>query len=153
MKIEEINNQELIGLNVTKQVQGILPTTPNEEKRDTISISEEGKQLNEKSRLLKTAAHELQEIPDVRFEKIERAVSRIAENFYERPEIQQKIAENMLHETKELHIAETEQGKSVTFATKVETIRHKIASGFYNNPEVVQKVAEKLLQDIEQVSR
>ncbi len=146
MKVEQIKNQEYIIQNVANQVQ--KAPSPKVEKRDSVSISKEGKQLNEKSRLLKTAVQKFQQLPDVRFEKIEKAVNRIAENFYEHPEVQNKIVENILHEAKELHTLETEREGKTTFTKKVEVIRHRIATGFYNKPEVIQKIAGSLLREV-----
>ena len=94
----------------------------------------------EEARLLEGAKLVLESLPEVRADKVELAKQRLAEGFYNKPEVQAAIAGRILAD-RELNPA-----PGLTPEREAE-IRRRLDSGFYDSPEAQDKIARGLLDD------
>jgi len=148
MKINEINSQKYIA-NISQNAAKKEPVVKKQAAngKDEIQLSLKGKQLSHSKHLLRLAKEKLKSIPDVRYDKIEKAVKNIQEGKYNRPEVVQKIAANLIQTPDFQEIVQQKVQNKIIPSEKVQEIRTKMDSGFYSTPEVVNKVAQKIIQD------
>lgn len=119
-------------------------------------------QISDKARTLKsqqeTAVAALKETPDVRRARVEEVKARVAQGYYDRPEVRQAVADSVLNSgvVKEA-VAEKRQANAIKTAVastpdvrkdKVDQAKQRAASGFYDVPEVRRKVADGLVEGV-----
>lgn len=94
----------------------------------------------EDARILEGAKLLYEALPEVRSDKIKLARQRLAQGFYDRPEVRQEIA-NRLVADPEAHAVPplTEEKTSV--------IKGRLENGYYDQPEVKSQIARNLLDD------
>jgi len=98
--------------------------------------------VRQEARILDAAKLVYEALPDVRADKVELARKRLAEGFYDRPEVQEQIAAKLAGD------AEARPAPSLTLAQKAD-IQRRLAEGFYDRPEVVDEIARGLAEDVE----
>ncbi|TKJ40266.1 hypothetical protein CEE37_08035 [candidate division LCP-89 bacterium B3_LCP] len=120
-------------------------TTTEASSKDTVHVDEkrqENVRLAENARLL------LEELPDVRSERVEQARRRLQEGFYDDPEVLAKTAGKILQERSEVINANLKSAdQDDTNGEKVQNAKRRVASGYYDKPEVLEKTAENILKD------
>lgn len=116
-------------------------------------------QISDKARTLKsqqeTAAAALKETPDARQARVDQAKARVAEGYYDRPEVRQAVADSILDsgvmkqvaaEKRQVNTAKASMADVPNArADQVAQAKQRAASGFYDTQEVRQKVADGLL--------
>jgi len=124
---------------------------------DTTHISEEAKQLQQAARLIQESVHQLKQMPDTREEAVQRAKERVAEGFYDNPEVLENLADIL---TEHLNadgplsasdlatdvIANIAPEHSNFTRVDLEDIKHNIESNLYQNEVVIDKVAARILR-------
>jgi len=96
----------------------------------------------QESRILDGARLVYDALPDVRADKVELAKKRLAEGYYDRPEVQDQIAAKLAADS-EAHPA------PALSAEQKDVIRQRLAEGYYNHPAVVNSIAQGLAEDAE----
>ncbi|GEM_PF-601115 len=119
-------------------------------------------QISDKARTLKsqqeTAAAALKETPDARQARVEQVKARVAEGYYDRPEVRQAVADSILNsgvvkevaaERRQVNVARTSMSEVPDVrADQVAQAKQRAASGFYDMREVRQKVVDGLIDGI-----
>jgi len=93
------------------------------------------------SNLLEGAKLVFEAIPDVRADRVALAKQRLADGFYDKPEIADRIADRMVADP------EAQPSASLSLSQQGE-IRRKLAEGFYDSPEAIEKIAGGLIEDL-----
>ncbi len=76
-------------------------------------------------------------LPDVRADRVAAATKRLAEGFYDRPEVVDQIAARLA--------ADPEARPAAPLSLEQQSeIRRRLAEGYYDSPEAVEKIAEGL---------
>jgi len=98
--------------------------------------------LQQESRILDAARLVYDALPDVRADKVKLAKERLADGFYNRPEIQDKIVE---------HLAIDAEARPVLplSANHKDLIAKRIADGYYDKPEIQEQIARGMAEDAE----
>lgn len=116
-------------------------------------------QISDRARTLKsqqeTAAAALKETPDARQARVEQVKARVAEGYYDRPEVRQAVADSILDsgvmkevasERRQVNIARASAADVPDVrADQVAQVKQRVASGFYDTEEVRQGLADGLL--------
>ncbi len=145
MKIPDISGPNAIGPS-----KGITPERtkpPKAEPREKPSPqkptdrAEVVPERQEDARILQAARLVLDSLPDLREGKMELARRRLAEGFYDRPEVQGEIAGNIL--------ADPEIGPEPEELPpeRAAEIKRRLAEGYYDQPDVQDRIARGLLDD------
>lgn len=126
--------------------------------KDSVKISEKGKALQRNEAELLIAKKALSELPDVRQEKVQSAISNINDNIYQtsnaKEQISQKIIESGIFKKEIQQIAVSSKYKSELKnisnirQNKISEVREKIKNNFYNNKNIISELAEKFLKDL-----
>ncbi len=135
------------------QVKG----TPKPEKGkpksiDKVEVAGVTKQSKETARLFHLAKSKLQQVSDVRYDKLQAARKKIENGEYNRPEVLNALAEK-LAKNPEIRAAlggiESNTSMEGLSPQRMEVIRNRVKSGYYNRPEVVDKIADSLLTHLD----
>ncbi|OGG46638.1 MAG: hypothetical protein A3F84_17865 [Candidatus Handelsmanbacteria bacterium RIFCSPLOWO2_12_FULL_64_10] len=119
-------------------------------------------QISDKARTLKsqqeTATAALKETPDTRQARVEQVKARVAEGYYDRPEVRQAVADSILDsgvvkevaaERRQVNVARTSMSDVPDVRTdQVAQAKQRVAGGFYDTPEVRQKMVDGLLDGV-----
>lgn len=97
-------------------------------------------ELQDASRLKEAAQLVLRELPDVRPDRVELARRRLAEGYYDRPEVRQAVAAAILADP-EL------PAPSALTPQRLAEIRRRLTERFYDQPEVVERIIHGLARD------
>ncbi len=116
------------------------PTYPGKvesqkDRADLTPVNQENSRTLEASKLL------LESIPDVRLDKIELARRRLADGFYDQPEIRAEIAARMISDP------EVNPALNKLSAGETEKIRERLQSGYYDKPEIREDIAKGMIDD------
>jgi hypothetical protein len=105
---------------------------------DTTEI---GKVSQEDSRSLEGAKLVIETLPEVRTDKVELARQRLAEGYYDKPEVRDAIAGKML--------ADPEANPAIGELDEkdISSIKSKLQTGFYDQPDVRDKIAGGMIDD------
>ncbi|NQT34057.1 hypothetical protein HQ587_02610 [bacterium] len=145
MYIYDINNTggiDPIDGSIPKPVKPATEKPPEADQiKPEVDRAELEQSRTEDSRAFQAAKLVLETIPDVRDDKIELALKRLEEGFYDRPEI--------LAETVAGMIADPEANPSLRTLTseEIETIRNRIESGYYGKEEIRNIIASGIIDD------
>lgn len=116
-------------------------------------------QISDRARTLKsqqeTAAAALKETPDARQARVEQVKARVAEGYYDRPEVRQAVADSILDSGVMKEVASERRQVNIARASaadvpdvrvdQVAQVKQRVASGFYDTEEVRQGLADGLL--------
>jgi hypothetical protein len=126
--------------------------------KDSVKISEKGKALQRNEAELLIAKKALSELPDVRQEKIQSAISNIKDNIYQSLGSKEQISKNLLEsgifneEIYQLAISSKYKSELKKIPdirkNKLNEVRGKIKNNFYNNKNIISELTEKLLKDL-----
>ncbi|NVM04888.1 MAG: flagellar biosynthesis anti-sigma factor FlgM [Candidatus Helarchaeota archaeon] len=126
--------------------------------KDTVVISKKGKALQKDKVEFLVAKKALSEIPDVRQEKIQSALSKIETNFYNNPGVKEDLSKmllaSVLFNTEILGNRIASKYKTELKRTpnireeKVNKIGEKIKNSFYNSKKAISELSEKILRDL-----
>jgi flagellar biosynthesis anti-sigma factor FlgM len=119
-------------------------------------------QISDRARTLKsqqeTAAAALGETPDVRQARVAQVKARVAEGYYDRPEVRQAVADSILNSGTMTEVAAEKRQANTAKASLASTpdvrqdqvaqAKQRVASGFYDTPEVRKKTVDGLLEGI-----
>ncbi len=108
---------------------------PQKDRADLNATNQVNSRTLEASKLL------LESIPDVRLDKIELARRRLADGFYDQPEIRAEIAAGMISDP------ESNPALSKLSAEETEEIGKRLQSGYYDNPEIREDIAKGMIDD------
>ncbi|MCF7811771.1 flagellar biosynthesis anti-sigma factor FlgM [bacterium] len=100
-----------------------------------------GKVSQEDSRSLEGAKLVIETLPEVRTEKVELARQRLAEGYYDKPDVRDAIAGKMLADPEANPIIGEIKDEDAA------SIRNKIQSGFYDQPDIQDKIAGGMIDD------
>ena len=119
-----------------KPQQNVEPLQSGADRADIGEVSRED------SRSLEGAKLVFETLPEVRTDKVELARERLAEGYYDKPEIQDAIAGKMLADP-EVNPAAGELNDN-----EVAAIKNKLQTGFYDQPDVRDKIASGMVDDV-----
>jgi hypothetical protein len=142
-EVKQISEESAIG-KVSRGTPASQPKTAEEIKKektgeevarkDSLQVNEK---LREEATLVENARLLLDELPEVREDKIALARRRLAEGFYDKAEVIEKTAAKM--------VDEKNQDRA---AGRVDKARNRLAEGYYEKPEVIDETARKIVRDI-----
>ena len=122
---------------------------------DRVEISEDAKRLAEKNALAQRAKESVESLPEpeLRHAKIHQTMARKQTGYYERKEVLDKTASEILN--KESHIespgtAENERNESISEDAelrleKIREVEKRIQESYYERKEVVESIIDRLL--------
>ena len=118
-----------------KPQQNIEPLQSGADRADIGEVSRED------SRSLEGAKLVFETLPEVRTDKVELARERLAEGYYDKPEVQDAIAGKMLADS-EVNPAAGEFNDN-----EIAEIKNKLKTGFYDQSDIRDKIAGGLVDD------
>ncbi len=104
------------------------------DRKDSLQVDQMRKEeahLIDNSRLL------LEELPEVRNDKVALARQRLQEGFYDKPEVLNETTSKLLKEQSEITDMNVQQVKS------------RLAKGYYDSPDILNQTAGNILKDID----
>jgi hypothetical protein len=120
--------------------------------RDILQVDEKRR---DEVRLIENARLLLSELPDIRPERVEEVRRRLREGFYDRPDVIEKVVDQILKEGSfrassarkaetgsEAKISEEEQKSE----ERVQRARRRQANGYYDQPDVLDETARRILK-------
>lgn len=148
--IKGISAESAIGQ--VKRGKAAAPQTPEEIKKEQSPEKSPGSdtlQVNQKQReitqLVENARLLLDELPDVRPDRVEQAKQRLQEGFYQRPEVREEIAQKILDEFSTL---KTDQNNTAEQSStkRTERAKSRLSNGYYDQPEILDETARRILK-------
>ncbi len=131
---------------------------------DKTIFSDDAKKLQETEVILRSALQKLNEMDDVRTEKLADVKDKIDQNFYsDNDELDQELAGLIIPES-ELRDIIQKRMKADEYVDQIhdydntnqtineeniKNIKEKVAQGYYSNPEVLEKIANELVDFFE----
>jgi len=103
----------------------------NKDSLQVDQLRKEEAHIIENSRLL------LDELPEVRSDKVALAKQRLAEGFYDKKEVLNQTAAKLIKE------------KDEVADQNIQQVRNNLAKGYYDNPDVLNQTAGNILKDID----
>lgn len=153
--IKEILPEAAIGKLDRKQPTA--PRAPDESRPE--KIQEESKQRDllqvdekrrDETRLVENAKLLLEELPDVRSDRVEQARQRLENGFYDRPEVLDQTAGKLLESespeglTQLRNVSVADENSNVQ---KVQTSQDRLSSGYYEQDGILDKTAQRILKE------
>ena len=142
--------------------QPATPPTPEESKREKSGVESipkdeihVDKERRDEARLVDNARLLLDELPEVRSDKVELAKRRLEAGYYDRPEVLGKTAGKILDsESQEKAIpikVDDGTGRKTTSGNlqegeRAEQIRRRLGSGYYEQAEILDETARRILK-------
>lgn len=119
-------------------------------------------QISDRARTLKSQQEDaiaaLKETPDIRQARVDQVKARVAQGYYDRPEVRQAVADSILNSgTMKEAVSQKRQASSAKAGLantpdvrqdKVDQAKQRVASGFYDSQEVRQKTADGLVEGV-----
>jgi len=126
--------------------------------KDTVTISKKGKTLQKDKAEFLVAKKALSKIPNLRQEKVQSALLKMENDFYNKSivkrELSKKFLTSWLLNTKisgtgidSKYKAELRKIPDVR-EKKIDEIREKIRNKFYNNKKTISELSERILKDL-----
>lgn len=127
---------------------------------DKTIFSDDAKKLQETEVILRSALQKLNEMDEVRTEKLADIMDKINQDFYtDNPELDEELSDLIIPEDElrdiiqkrmnaEEYVDQIHQydiGHEQIDEEKLKNIREKVAQGYYNKPEVLEKIANELV--------
>ncbi len=141
--IKKIAPDSAIG-QVGRGQPGVQKTTEefNQEKATEVGKGHDSLQVDktrrQEAQFVEDSKLLMEELPDVRADKVALAKSRLAEGFYNDPKVLAEAASKMLAEEKEIQ------------DLNVAEVKKRLSSGFYENPDVLNQTAGNIIKDVEE---
>lgn len=111
-------------------------------------------EISKSAGLLRGAGIDADRAPEVRSEKIEQAMARMKEGFYNRPETRERLASELAGspslsgDIRDARKAARAKASSAPSGDRTATARERAASGYYDSPEVRGVVADRVAEAI-----
>ena len=132
--------------------QQTAPQAPSETKQEKITPEPTSKDIlqvdpkrREDARLFENARLLLEELPDIRPERIEEVRRRLQAGFYDRPEALEETAKKILREEPLQESAETSKEDQAD-NERVQQARRRLVSGYYDQSDVLDETARRILK-------
>jgi anti-sigma28 factor (negative regulator of flagellin synthesis) len=129
-------------------------------KADQVDISETARALHVRQQQVDTTKDAVQQLPDIRAERLEAVTRRMSEGYYNRPDVIRKIADAVVRSGVIQDAVQARAAVSTVLQRmdetpdvrpeRVESAKRRAAEGAYDTPEVIQKVAEEILKNVEE---
>ncbi len=154
MKINELGPKQYrpeIQKPTEQPKSGLKPKAGKEKSIDKVDVSGISKQSEKTNRLFRIAKAKIQNVPDVRYDKIQAAKEKIENGMYNRPEVMSVLAEKLAKNPEisaALAQSQKNDGSEGMSPQRLELIRNRLNSGFYNKPDVVEKIADSVMKDL-----
>ena len=126
--------------------------------KDTVTISKKGKTLQKDKAEFLVAKKALSQSPKIGQEKIQSALTKIENNFYDKSTVKEKLSEKILTsgrfntEIFSARIASKYKAELKKVPDlrkeKISEIREKIRNKFYNNKKTISELSERILKDL-----
>ncbi len=118
--------------------------------KDTVEISSSGKSILKSSLKVSDYHDYLEQLDNLDKEQLRAVHSRIKENFYDNPEVINKIADTLSESLPEVSAgtienAEPEQDMVEASAERMNEIRQNIDDGKYNAEDVIDLIVDRML--------
>jgi len=126
--------------------------------KDSVKISKAGKTLQKDKAEFLFAKKALSQVPDIRPDKVESAISKIENKYYNNYSAKESLAKKLLdteifkpelNENKVISGFKAElKGASDVRKNKLVEIRNRVKNNFYNRKDVIAKLSDKILKDL-----
>lgn len=126
--------------------------TPESTKKDLLQVDQK---RQEEVRLTEDAKLLLEELPEVRPDRVQEARRRLESGYYERPEILKRTTEKILEDgtaLRPIHLKDLAQINQAadddnrTEHERVQDARRRLLTGYYEQSEVLNETARKILK-------
>lgn len=111
-------------------------------------------ELSKSAGFLRGAGMDADRAPEVRSEKVEQAMARIREGFYNKPEARERLATELAGspalagDIRDARKAARAKASSAPSGDRTATARERAAGGYYDSPEVRGAVADRVAEAI-----
>jgi len=111
--------------------------------KDSVQISSTARSLLKNTESIETYKNELENIKTLDKAELSEIHTKLKSNYYDKPEVLDKIVEEMIPE---FHSIDAEKIEKPTDKTnELDTIRKNIDEGFYNSEEVLDTIINRML--------
>lgn len=143
MKINELTQPGVVQPNrgVTSRSVATSPAKVAESAGFSLDQAEFHQEARVESHLLEGAKLVYEAITDVRTDRVAQAKQRLAEGFYNKPEVIDQIATRLAADP------EARPSAPLSLAQQGE-IKRRLSEGFYDTPEAIEKIAAGLTEDV-----
>lgn len=138
--VDQLARQQAAQVKEAQQVQNeqeLKPGAPSDQ--DVVQVNAgraDDARLEEDAKLL------LDELPEVRSDRVEEAKRKLAAGFYDRPEILKETAGKIAQDLSEPKLASAPQVN----AEDVARAKARLALGYYEQPEVLDETAKRIIK-------
>ena len=121
--------------------------TPEAEKRDLLLVDRE---RQDEARFTGDARLLLEELPEVRRDRVERVRRRLESGYYERPDILERTADGLLNDETVLkpliprNLKDIHGTDDLTEVERMQIARRRLLNGYYEQSEVLNETARKI---------
>ena len=158
--VKGISPEAAIG-KVDRKQPAISPSTEESKRQESgvESIPKDSLQVDkerrDEARLLDNARLLLDELPEVRSDRVELAKRRLEAGYYDRPEVLAKTAGKILDSEAQVTLsplkANDGTGERITSdnlrdGARVEEVRRRLGSGYYEQAEILDETARRILK-------
>ena len=126
--------------------------TEKKSKPDQVNISPDAKKLMMRDALVEQVKAALENVPDVRQERIQQTTQRLSYGYYADENVQKKVAGSLIEEQVELPNAgvleQPETPPKVDpemHIEKLKEVQQRVVDGYYDQMEVIETLVEKLM--------
>lgn len=147
----------------SKRVDKTRLDKTEDSQQDSVVFSDKAKQLQETEQILRFALKKLEQLDEIRRDKLADVRDRVDSGYYLSDEVDDEVANRVFSReeirqviqreqeverwTQSVKQLDTEDSVEVDLE-KIRAIREKIAAGEYDSPEILDKTAEKILEII-----
>ena len=97
MKINHIS--QVYGVDLQKAAGNTKATNADKPKKgDSVSVSSEGKVLENAASSMEAASKRIESLPEVRWDKVEQIKQKVQNGFYETQEFREQLAERLIRD-------------------------------------------------------
>ena len=121
-------------------------------KPDQVNISPDAKKLMMRDALVEQVKAALENVPDVRQERVQQAGQRLSYGYYADENVQKKVAGSLFEEQAELPNAgvleESDAPPQIDpqmHIEKLQQVQQRVVEGYYDQLEVIETLVEKLM--------
>lgn len=158
MKIEHANQIQHAQANQKIGSKETQPAKDSRAKSDRLEISDAARTLHIKQQQVETTKISVAQQPEIRSERLEDVSKRIAEGYYNQPEVIEKITNSVIKSGVMNDAIQARNAVSTVLKTmdetpavrqdQVDNARQRAEDGTYEQPEVMAKVAEEILKNM-----
>lgn len=159
MKIEHSNQIQHAQTNQKIGSKDAQAADKNQTKSDRLEISDAARSMLDRQKKVDATKVAVEQQPDVRADRLKDVSKRIADGYYNRPDVIEKITDSVIKSGVMNDAIQARNAVSTVLQKmdetpdvrqdQVDNARNKAAEGAYDQPEVIEKVADEILKNLD----